>query len=243
MTLYVDTVNSRRYAGIVPRAGRRSVRTPLRPYHHGDLGRALVQEATRTIRDRGIDRLTLRAVGQRLGVSRSALYRHFADKASLLAAVAREGFQTFRRDLFEAWDAAGGGRAGFVAMGAAYIRFARANPSHYRVMFGGFRDLSLRDPELATEGAAAFRVLVDALVSLERSGLMSYDDPQALAPFIWATVHGAAMLAIDGQLGPDPAAADALAVLTTERLAVGIGLNPTPEDVRDRSTPPWTSAS
>jgi AcrR family transcriptional regulator len=212
----------------MPPAGRRRVRRRSKPYHHGDLGRALVQEATRTIRDLGIDRLTLRAVGQRLGVSRSALYRHFADKGSLLAAVAREGFQTFRRDLLEAWDAAGHGRAGFVAMGAAYVRFARANPSHYRVMFGGFRDLSQRDPGLAAEGEAAFRVLVDALVSLERSGLMPSDDPQALAPFIWATVHGVAMLAIDGQLGPDPAAADALAFLATERLATGIGLNPTP---------------
>lgn len=220
----------------VPPVRRRSPRKPSRPYHHGDLGRALVQEAARTIRDRGIDRLTLRAVGHRLGVSRSALYRHFTDKASLLAAVAREGFQSFRRDLVEAWDAAGRGRAGFVAMGAAYVRFARANPSHYRVMFGGFRDLSQRDPGLAADGAAAFQVLVDALVSLERSGLMSYDDPQALAPFIWATVHGVAMLAIDGQLGPDPAAADALAALATERLATGIGLNPTPEDVRDRPT-------
>jgi AcrR family transcriptional regulator len=221
----------------VTRARQRSTPKPSRPYHHGDLGRALVQEATRTIQDRGIDRLTLRAVGHRLGVSRSALYRHFADKASLLAAVAREGFQTFRRDLLEAWDTAGRGRAGFVAMGAAYVHFARANPSHYRVMFGRFRDLSQRDSGLATDGAAAFQVLVDALVSLERSGLMSYDDPQALAPFIWATVHGVAMLAIDGQLGPDPNAADALVTLATERLATGIGLNPTSEDVRDRPTP------
>ena len=35
------------------------------------------------------DGLTLRAVGERLGVSRTALYRHFPDKASLLAAVKR----------------------------------------------------------------------------------------------------------------------------------------------------------
>jgi AcrR family transcriptional regulator len=197
-------------------------------YHHGDLGRALVQEAARTIRDRGIDRLTLRAVGARLGVSRTALYRHFADKSSLLAAVAREGFQTFRRDLLEAWETAGRGPAGFRAMGAAYVRFARANPSHYRVMFGGFRDLSERDPRLATDGAAAFQVLVDALVSLQRSGLMGRDDPQALALFIWATVHGVAMLTIDGQLGPDQTAADALTTLTIERLATGLGLNPRP---------------
>jgi AcrR family transcriptional regulator len=208
-------------------APRKSARKPSGRYHHGDLGRALVQEAARTIRDRGIDRLTLRAVGQRLGVSRTALYRHFADKSSLLAAVAREGFQAFRRDLLAAWETAGHGPAGFRAMGAAYVHFARANPSHYRVMFGGFRDLSGRDSGLAADGAAAFQVLVDALVSLQRAGLMGHDDPQTLAPFIWATVHGVAMLAIDGQLGPDPTAADALTTLTIDRLATGLGLNPT----------------
>lgn len=187
-----------------------------------------MEEAARTIRDRGIDRLTLRAVGQRLGVSRTALYRHFADKSSMLAAVARQGFQTFRRDLLEAWEKAGRGGAGFRAMGAAYVRFARANPAHYRVMFGGFRDLSEKDPELAADAAAAFQVLVDALVSLQESGLMRSDEPHELGRFIWATVHGVAMLAIDGQLGPDPSAADALVTLAIERLAGGLGLNATP---------------
>jgi AcrR family transcriptional regulator len=212
---------------MAPRSRTRA-RKPAARYHHGDLGRALVDEAARTIRDRGIDRLTLRAVGDRLGVSRTALYRHFADKSALLAAVAREGFQTFRRDLLEAWETAGRGPAGFRAMGVAYVRFARANPSHYRVMFGSFRDLCERDPLLAADGVAAFHVLVDALVFLQGSGLMGREDPQAIAPFVWATVHGVAMLAIDGQLGPDPAAADALTLLTVERLAAGIGLSPAP---------------
>ena len=207
-------------------AARKRIRKPAGHYHHGDLGRALVDEAARTIRDRGIDRLTLRAVGARLGVSRTALYRHFADKSALLAAVAREGFQTFRVELLEAWETAGRGPAGFRAMGAAYVRFALTSPSHYRVMFGGFRDLCERDPRLAADGAAAFQVLVDALVFLQRAGLTGRESPQVIAPFIWATVHGVAMLAIDGQLGPDPAVADALTKLTIERLATGIGLDP-----------------
>ena len=197
-------------------------RKPRARYHHGDLRRALLQEAARTIRDEGIDAVTLRAVGQRLGVSRTALYRHFADKSALLAAVAREGFQTFRQELQDAWDQGGGGLNGFNAMGAAYHRFAVANPAHYRVMFGGFRDFCERDPGLEADGAAAFTVLVDALIALQRDGLVRLDEPRALAEFIWATVHGVAMLAIDGQLGPDPSAADALSRLALDRLATGI---------------------
>ena len=64
----------------------------------------------RVIQAQGVEMLTLRAVGERLGVSRTALYRHFADKSALLAAVAREGFRTLRLELLAAWGMAGGRR-------------------------------------------------------------------------------------------------------------------------------------
>jgi AcrR family transcriptional regulator len=169
-------------------------------YHHGDLSRALLHEALRTIDKGGVSALTLRAVGARLGVSRTALYRHFADKAALLAAVATEGFRTLRLRTQEAWETHGGGRTGFEAMGEAYVRFAVEHPSHYRVMFGGHVRNASADSDLAKEGAGAFQVLVDALVSQQRQGQVRGDNPLALAQYIWATVHGIAMLAIDGQL-------------------------------------------
>ena len=61
-----------------------AARKPRRPYHHGNLRRALLDEALATIRAEGVDGLTLREIGARLGVSRTALYRHFADKRALL---------------------------------------------------------------------------------------------------------------------------------------------------------------
>jgi AcrR family transcriptional regulator len=169
-------------------------------YHHGDLSRALLQEALRTIEKGGVSALTLRSVGEKLGVSRTALYRHFADKSALLAAVATEGFRTLRVRTEGAWETHGRGRQGFEAMGAAYVRFAVAHPSHYRVMFGGHVKDAAPGSNLATEGEAAFQVLVDAIVEQQRQGLMRRDNPLELAQYIWATVHGIAMLAIDGQL-------------------------------------------
>src|SRR6187455_983274 len=116
---------------------KRAARKPRRSYHHGNLRRALLDEALTTIRTEGVDGLTLREIGARLGVSRSALYRHFADKRALLTAVATEGFRTLREGLVSAWEDGGRGGEAFGAMGTAYIRFAMANPSHYRVMFSG----------------------------------------------------------------------------------------------------------
>jgi len=172
-------------------------------YHHGDLRRALIDQALRTIDKEGVEGLTLRGVGEALGVSRTALYRHFSDKQALVAGVAREGFRTLRLALVEAWERAGGGQAGFQAMGDAYVRFAATHPSHYRVMFGRFVESGARDPELIQEAEAAFQALVDALVAQQREGGVRGDDPILLARFVWSVVHGIAMLTIDGQLRDD----------------------------------------
>src|SRR5919112_6552297 len=133
-------------------------------YHHGDLSRALLQEALRTIEKGGVAALTMRSVGEKLGVSRTALYRHFTDKAALLAAVATEGFRTLRLETRHAWEAHGRGREGLEAMGEAYVRFAVVHPAHYRVMFGGHVRNAAPDSDLSAEGAGAFQVLVDALI-------------------------------------------------------------------------------
>src|SRR5687767_3851509 len=103
---------------------KRAARKPPRAYHHGNLRRALLDEAVATIRNEGVSALTLREIGFRLGVSRTALYRHFADKNALLAAVATEGFRMLREQTFAAWEKGGRNRAAFESMGVAYVRFA-----------------------------------------------------------------------------------------------------------------------
>jgi AcrR family transcriptional regulator len=182
------------------RAAKRPKKKRAGHYHHGDLRRALLEEAVRTIQTHGVETLTLRTVGERLGVSRTALYRHFADKPALLAAVGREGFRLLRLTLADAWEQHGRGREGFDAMGLAYVRFAVDHPSHYRVMFGGFIESCAKDATFIEEATAAFQVLVDSLLEQQRAGLVRNDDPLLLARMIWSLVHGIAMLVIDGQL-------------------------------------------
>jgi AcrR family transcriptional regulator len=199
-------------------------RKPRDRYHHGDLRRALLDEALRTIHHDGVEALTLRTIGVALGVSRTALYRHFADKRALLSAVATEGFRLLTARLVEAWRS--GGVKAFTDMGVAYVRFAMANPAHYRVMFGGFVDDAPRDEELTREAAAAFQALVDAIVSLQKDGAVKKDDPLQLARFIWATVHGVSMLIIDGQLAHQQTRLDDLIQFVMQRLHSGIASRP-----------------
>ena len=176
----------------------------------------------RTIHSHGIDGLTLRGVGSTLGVSRTALYRHFTDKAALLAAVAAEGFRVLREDTARAWEDGGRGVRAFEAMGVAYVHFAMTHPSHYRVMFGA--DIpDAGDAELKKEGAGAFQVLVDALAALQQQHLARRDDTEQMALFVWSAVHGVAMLAIDGRLGREPGAVEALTKYATARIRAAIG--------------------
>ena len=198
----------------------RPARKKADAYHHGDLRRALLREAVHTIQAHGVEALTLRAVAGKLGVSRTALYRHFADKQALLGAVAADGFRTLREALVSAREREGRGRPGFEAMGRAYVHFALQHPSHYRVMFGS----AAVAPEPAPDdpGGSAFQALVDALVEQQGQGLVRGDPPRLLALYVWSVVHGVAMLALDGQLKDDAPPADVLMDFANERLRTGI---------------------
>ena len=103
-----------------------------RPYHHGDLRRALLDAACKIMEHDGALALSLRAVAREAGVSPAAPYHHFRDKAELLAAVADEGFETLGLRMKAARDAEPGDA--LTAMGVAYIMFAHENHALYRVM-------------------------------------------------------------------------------------------------------------
>ena len=203
----------------------RAARRPRRSYHHGDLRRALLDEALAIVRDEGVDRLTLREIGARVGVSRTALYRHFADKHALVTAVATEGFRMLREQVAAAWEGGAGDRAALRAMGAAYVRFAVANPSHDRVMFSRFVAPEPRDPELALEAGGAFQALVDAVAALQDDGLLRDDDTALMARYVWSVVHGVAMLAIDDQLAGREGVEELIGY-ALERLGTGIDDGP-----------------
>jgi AcrR family transcriptional regulator len=183
-------------------------------YHHGDLERALVETAVQTIRDEGVHALTLRSVGARVGVSRTALYRHFDGKAALLARVASEGFRLLSATLSAALDnAAAAGEDPMPAMAAAYVHFARANPSHYSTMFGGFLTDWGRYPDLIQHANAAFNLLVDAIRGEQQRGRIVAGDPVELAEITWSLSHGIATLGAAHHLERTAKSVEELAVL------------------------------
>ncbi len=170
-------------------------------YHPGDLRAALLAETAVMIAEGGAGSVTMRALGRRLGVSRAAPYRHFADKTALLAAVAAAGF-TRLRDRLQTIDA-GGPRSSlerFRRMGEEYVRFALENPAHYRLMYDKEALARQDEPELREAAIALFEQLVGVIEAHQRSGGIKRQDPRAQAYVAWSAVHGLASLWIEGQI-------------------------------------------
>jgi AcrR family transcriptional regulator len=170
-------------------------------YHHGDLRAALLAEAAAMIADGGVTTVTMRAISQRLGVSRAAPYRHFKDKSALLVAVAAAGFERLKDRLHSIdADSPRPGIERFRRMGEEYVRFALENPAHYHLMYGK-EAITRRDvPELRESADALLALLVGVIRAHQRNGSIKRGNPEALAYTAWSAVHGLASLVIEGQI-------------------------------------------
>ena len=171
-------------------------RKKARPaYHHGNLRAELIDCGLRLIQSKGIGALTLREIGNRLGVSRSAAYRHFADKAALLSAISEAGFIAFGDALETAKLAAAPDFASRMqAMGVAYVKFANEHRAHFEVMFG-------RPHEPGDHGSAAgeraFNILQHTIEEGQQSGDVRPGNPKLIARAVWAQIHGVSVLRLD----------------------------------------------
>ena len=98
-----------------------------RPYHHGDLRRALIEAARRILEAEGPSALSLRAVAREAGVSPAAPYHHFKDKTELLEAVAQEGWEMLDEVIAKAKAEAPNADAALTEIGVGCRLCERAN--------------------------------------------------------------------------------------------------------------------
>ncbi len=158
---------------------------------------ALLASAAGLLEEGGIAAVTLRAVGERAGVSRQAPYRHFADKVDLLSAVAAGYFRRVGEEMAEAGAVADGPFGRLEAMAVAYVRFALANPFRTRLMFGPEVKGSA-NPEVHEAARAVYEGFVRVVAECQEAGELPVGDPVQLAALMYATSHGAVDLALSG---------------------------------------------
>src|ERR1700733_4462718 len=107
------------------------------PRGQGERLRAVLMDAARKLLlelgDQ--DKLSVRGVTSRAGVSPNALYLHFADKDELLSAVMLGGYKELREFLHAAVTPGSAPIEQLRAFGNAYVEFAALRPGMYRVLF------------------------------------------------------------------------------------------------------------
>ena len=174
-----------------------------RRYHHGDLRNAAVDAGLRLLASRPLDELGLREVAREVGVSATALYRHFADKQALKTALAQAGLDRLAQAQQAASAQAGGGAAGFLASGRAYVRFAVEQPVLFRLVFSHAAPDNVLDsaPERVSGALRGLRQDIAGLLPPGRP----VAEHKAAALHAWALVHGLALLVLDRQIPDDQA--------------------------------------
>jgi len=169
-----------------------------KPYHHGDLREKLVAAGESALSELPFAEVTLREIARRAGVSHAAPKHHFPTLGHLLAEIAARGFERFVAALAEAADQqpSNAAEARLLAMSRRYIRFAIENPAVYGLMFGASKP-SVRTEHLAQAASGAWRQLVEGVWPIVGEARST-----AAAALVFSTVHGYAMLRLEGRHPP-----------------------------------------
>jgi AcrR family transcriptional regulator len=158
-------------------------------YHHGSLPDAVLRAGAEILEEQGPEAVTLREIARRTEVSHNAPYRHFPDRASLLAGLAGEGFDLLEQELAEV-------PARRVA--DACVAFALAHPRRFRLMFGGY---------VSFDDYPGLREKSGRVLELLRRALSATGAPPLAPVAAWALAVGLAHLILDGQFQAEQATA------------------------------------
>jgi AcrR family transcriptional regulator len=176
---------------------------PNRPYHHGDLRRAVLETALDMLREEKGWQFTLREVARRAGVSHAAPYKHFPDKAALLAELAMIGFDRLRESLLAAKPTKPKTLRDEIApISRAYVAFGTDNPALYRLMFSAGEE-KVAGMHLKERALAVFDLALEILRRGQAAGSIRKRPIEGQAAAWWGLIHGITMLAIDGLLVPE----------------------------------------
>lgn len=165
---------------------------------------AAILDATRDLLAAGgLEALSMRAVAERVGMSATAIYHHFANKQALVDRVVNHAFARFGAEMEQAaFEHPEGSLERVQALGRAYVRFAVENETYFRVIFN-IAGPNPRELEELPHGAG-YPFFRQSIIAAMASGAMRDGDPDIMAHYLWAHVHGVVTLALSCRLSQCP---------------------------------------
>jgi AcrR family transcriptional regulator len=171
-----------------------------RPYHHGALRDALIEEAQLLLAEQGLTAVSLRELARRVGVSHSAPERHFPNRQALLDALAARGFVLLGQAIRQAIAMDGDRRQDrFTAAAKAYVGFALDNPALLELMFASKADQE--NEAIATAAEDVFALTAEVMGESPEDATAMTASPLRLV--VAATLQGIANLAAAGRIQRD----------------------------------------
>lgn len=185
-----------------PTQGLHMTHDSSRPYHHGNLRQAVIDTALQLAEESGDERVSLREVARRIGVSSGAPFRHFADHAALMTAIAEEA--TVRLRLMVDLDQHKSPPAAIErlrTMGHSFLAWSLQHPTSFRLVSARRLYNFDASPALTTH----FQAVRDRTVALVKQAqaegaLQANVQPERLALMLRSAVYGMARMHVDGQL-------------------------------------------
>ncbi|PCI58681.1 MAG: TetR family transcriptional regulator [Methylophilaceae bacterium] len=163
--------------------------------------RTLIIDAARELFiARGVESVTMREVGKRIGYSATSIYSHFADKEALLRAVCDTDFLTLASSLNGVMQIPDPLER-MIAFGHSYAQFALSHPNHYRLMFMTPHEPCTPENSNVEQNNAeqdAYMQLKLVVTAVYEAGRFREDltDIDLIVQTVWAGMHGACSLEI-----------------------------------------------
>lgn len=173
-------------------------------------------------REQGLEAITMRAVGARIGLAPSAIYAHFEGRRALLESLWQEPVFAAAREARVVADATPDPVERIRAMLAVYMRLAADHADIYRGAFLYVRPGSIPAPPSQPMASVEFHQLLAAAVAeAQAAGRMRSGNPGMISQSLWAALHGALALPINLEI-LDFAAPQALAAHTVDLVVSGL---------------------
>jgi AcrR family transcriptional regulator len=165
-----------------------------------------IATAARSLLDKeGTEAVTMRRVAKAVGVTPMAIYRHYSDRASLLNALADEGFEELTA-LLAGKKFSGSIEGQLTKMVEIYLEHALQKPRLFELMFLRPREGARRYPRDFKAGRSPTANLMAAVVQRAiDSGYFRNDDAWEIVFAMGALSHGLIMLYLGGRMGVSPA--------------------------------------
>lgn len=162
-----------------------------------ELRQAILTAAQKLFLAHGYEGLSMRLVAEQIGYTPTTIYLYFEDKDDLLFAVMDQAYDRFTADLEAAYRSTDDPLARLRSLAQAYIRFALQNQEAYQMIFMQRPDFLLKwKAGTKQPRAASLVILKEAIQHAQQAGVIRVGDIDQQSDVLWATVHGAASLAI-----------------------------------------------